>query len=56
MIIHERLVELTDFCAALKSNASVSQDLAAIEPQLRQLADRVAPFTGKGTQSASLPL
>ena len=55
MIIHERLIELADFCAALKSNASVSQDLAEVELQLRQLADRLAPYTGKGSQTAALP-
>ncbi len=43
IIIHERLVELADFCAALKSNVSVAQDLTAVELQLRQLADRLAP-------------
>src|SRR5450755_1027901 len=55
MIIHERLVELADFCAALKSNVSVSQDLTEIELQLRQLAERLAPYTGKGSQTAALP-
>jgi hypothetical protein len=55
VIIHERLVELADFCAELKSNALVSQDLSSIELQLRQLADRLVPHTGKGTQTASIP-
>lgn len=55
VIIHERLVELADFCAELKSNALVSQDLTSIELQLRQLADRLVPYTGKGTQTASIP-
>jgi Ferritin-like len=55
VIIHERLVELADFCAELKSNALVSQDLSSIELQLRQLADRLVPYTGKGTQTASIP-
>jgi hypothetical protein len=55
VIIHERLVELADFCAELKSNALVSQDLTSIELQLRQLADCLVPYTGKGTQTASIP-
>lgn len=56
VIIHERLVELADFCAELKSNALVSQDLTSIEVQLRQLADRLVPYTSKGTQTAPIPL
>ncbi len=55
VIIHERLVELADFCAELKINAPVSQDLASSELQLRELAERLVPYIGKGTQTASLP-
>lgn len=55
VIIHERLVELADFCAELKINASVSQDLASSELQLRELAERLVPYIGKGAQTASLP-
>ena len=55
VVMHERLVELADFCAELKINAPVSQDLAASELQLREQASRLVPYIGKGTQSASLP-
>lgn len=55
VIIHERLVELANFCAELKSNVLVSQDLTSIELQLRQLADRLVPYIGKGIHTASIP-
>lgn len=55
IIMHERLVELADFCAELKSDARVAQDLNAIEQQLRQLADRLAPYLDKGERTAPLP-
>lgn len=54
VIIHERLVELADFCAGLKSSALLAQDLTSIELQLRQLADRLVPYIGKGTQMAPI--
>jgi hypothetical protein len=55
VIIHERLVELADFSAHLKSNEAVSYDLSAVEVSLRQLADRLAPYGGNGKQEAPLP-
>ncbi|MBA2393445.1 MAG: hypothetical protein H0V70_11975 [Ktedonobacteraceae bacterium] len=55
VIIHERLIELGDFCAELESNQSVTLDLATIELQLRQLADRLLPFMDHGAQAAPIP-
>jgi hypothetical protein len=55
VIIHERLVELADFSAHLKSNASVANELTVVESSLRTLAARLAPHTGKGEQNAPLP-
>ncbi len=55
VIIHERLVELADFCAELKVHASVAQDLTTVETSLRELASRMQPFIGRATQEAALP-
>ncbi len=55
MIIHERLVELADFSAHLKSNEAVSLDLSIVEASLRKLADRLAPYRENGKKEAPLP-
>ncbi len=52
IIIHERLVELADFSAALKDHATLSSDLAAVEAALRELAARLAPYLDTDQQDA----
>ena len=55
VIIHERLVELADFSAHLKSAEEVSKDLSSVEVSLRKFADRLVPYVGDGKREASLP-
>ena len=43
VIIHERLVELADFSAHLKSAEGALKDLSPIEASLRKFADRLVP-------------
>lgn len=55
IIIHERLVELADFCASLKPYEAVSPDLAAVESNLRRLASRMQPHLDLDAKDTPLP-
>ncbi len=55
VIIHERLLELAAFSAELKDNPSFGPALTAIEPNLRNLADRLAPSINGTDRHAQLP-
>ena len=56
IIIHERLVELADFSAELKTHASTSSVLGSVESSLRKLAQRMEPYTNNRKQEVQLPV